>query len=178
MMRLWMAAASAVPYTDDIDRSVVIALLEMASLIPLRPHIPVSAWDWLKKRPVFPTGCVGLTQGTEDGVVEVVRRLRDVELITSYLFVVWSEWTDLPAWGCPTMTALIREELCGIEAAGYRADLIQRLDYVLSRLDPGSRNKQHYEKFRTALLKVDEKATETLTRCHPIFMCALPLPCP
>ncbi|KAF9644090.1 hypothetical protein BDM02DRAFT_3122465, partial [Thelephora ganbajun] len=73
---------------------------------------------------------------------------------------------------------MIREELCGIEAAGYRADLIQRLDYVLSRLDPRFSKKQWYEELRTALLEVDEGVTKTLTGCHSTFMRALPLPCP
>ena len=58
---------------------------------------------------------------------------------------------------------LIREELGGIKAVGYRADLIQRLDCVLSRLRPGSDSKQHYEEFRTVLLEMDGEATKTLT---------------
>ncbi|KAF9644101.1 hypothetical protein BDM02DRAFT_1229982 [Thelephora ganbajun] len=110
--------------------------------------------------------------------MQMVRELQDVELIASYLFVVWSESTDSWLANCSMMMTLIREELCGIEAAGYRADLIQRLDYVLSQLDPGSGQKQWYEEFRTALLEVDEEAMNTLIGCHSTFMCALPLPCP
>ncbi|KAF9644098.1 hypothetical protein BDM02DRAFT_3272666 [Thelephora ganbajun] len=69
MIRLWMAAASAVPHTDDIGRSMVGALLGMAYDDELSPHIPVSAWDWLKKRP---TGCQGFEYGTHSSVVQMV----------------------------------------------------------------------------------------------------------
>ncbi|KAF9644088.1 hypothetical protein BDM02DRAFT_1229846 [Thelephora ganbajun] len=163
MMRLWMAAASAVPYTDDIGRSVVDALLVMAYDDKLSPHIPVAAWDWLKKRPILPAGCGGLEWGAHSDVVQIVRELWDVELIASYLFVVWSEWTNLWKNGCPLMMALIKEELCGIEAVGYQEDLIQRLRYALLRLDPGSFKERYYVEFRRALLKVDEETTKTLT---------------
>ncbi|KAF9642694.1 hypothetical protein BDM02DRAFT_3124248 [Thelephora ganbajun] len=74
--------------------------------------------------------------------------------------------------------AVIREELCGIEAVGYRADLIQRLGYVLSQLHPRSDRGEQYGEFRTALVEMDEEATKTLAGCHSTFMCALPLPCP
>ncbi|KAF9644081.1 hypothetical protein BDM02DRAFT_3122143 [Thelephora ganbajun] len=178
MMRLWMATASAVPYTEDIGRSVVTALFGMAFLNLLRPHIPVPAWDWLKKRPVLDRS--GFNRGTRSDVMQMVRELQDVELIASYLFVVWSESTDLWLADCSTMMTLIREELCGIEAVGYRADLIQRLDYVLSQLGSWSYTKRWYEEFRTALLEVDEEAMNTLIGAgrHSTFMCALPLPCP
>jgi hypothetical protein len=51
MMRLWITAASALPYTDEVGERVVDALLGMATRDNLRPHIPVVAWDWLNKRP-------------------------------------------------------------------------------------------------------------------------------
>jgi len=54
----------------------------------LRPHIPASAWDWLKSRPVSCPNCQGLTYGTENIVVLAVQQLRDVKLTTSYFFVV------------------------------------------------------------------------------------------
>ncbi|KAF9644302.1 hypothetical protein BDM02DRAFT_994520 [Thelephora ganbajun] len=176
--RLWMTAASEVPYTDDIGQSVVDALLQVAWIDQWLSHIPALAWDWLKKRPVLPAHCEGLKWGTHSNLIQMVRNLRDAEVIASYLFVVWSEWTDLDTEGCSAMMAMIREELCGIEAVGYRADLIQRLDYVLSQLDTESYKKQQYEEFRTALLEVDEEATKTLTGYHSTFMCAIPLPCP
>lgn len=36
----WAAAASALPYTEEIGSSVVNALLQIASVDSLRPHIP------------------------------------------------------------------------------------------------------------------------------------------
>jgi len=41
ILRRWAAAALAVPYTDEIDRCIVDALLQISSFNFLRPHIPV-----------------------------------------------------------------------------------------------------------------------------------------
>jgi len=152
MMRLWITTAAALPYTDDVCRTVVDTLLQMAGFDVLLLHIPTVAWDWLKKRPLLRPGCWGLVAGTRKDVVLKVLRFGDVELITSYLFVVWSEWSHLHRWsgGCPGMFRMIRE-LNGVGAAGHRADLIRRLEYVLSQLDPTSSEKQNYEEFRKAL---------------------------
>jgi len=197
MMQLWMAAASVLPYTNDVGQSVVDALLQMAVDSDLRPYVPVLAWDWLKKRPVFNSRCSGLVWGTSVGVVQMVRKLGDIELTTSYLCIVWSEWSDMTHWKFHVMLRLIKEELSGIGAAGYRSDLIQRLDDVLPQLNPGSNRKHEYEEFRTVLLEVDEEAMKTLSGmshrvvilfslltcvraragCHSTFMCALPLLC-
>jgi len=197
MVQFWMAAASALPYTNDVGQSVVNTLLRMANQSDLQPYIPVLAWDWLKKRPVFNSRCSGLVWGTSVGVVQMVRELGDVELITSYLCIVWSEWSDMTHWKFQVMLRLIREELGGIGAAGYRSDLIQRLDDVLPQLELGSSRKQQYEEFRTVLLEVDGEVMKTLSGmshrvvilfsqltcvrscagCHSTFMCALPLLC-
>ena len=40
----WTAAALAVPYTEGVGQSVVDALLHIASVDSLRPHIPVGIW--------------------------------------------------------------------------------------------------------------------------------------
>ena len=188
-MRLWMTAVSALPHTDDVSWSVVDTLLQMASWGDLRPHIPVSAWDWLKKRPILHPGSLGLIFGTEDTVVQMITELRDTELITSYLFVVWSEWNLIDPVCYTAILRLIRKELCGIGAAGYRIDLIQRLNHVMSQLDLGwehihhhsswileaeiPRMMQGYGKFKEALLEVDEEAMEVLTgmlgRIVPLF---------
>ena len=174
-MQLWIGTASALPYTDGVGRCVVGTLLAMASDRELSPHIPAVAWDWLNKRPVLRPGCWGLDVGTSTNVVQIVRELGDVRLIVSYLLVVWSEFGDFEPIDGSAIRCLIREELGGIEAAGYRADLIRRLDYVLSQLDRGLDNiwrphnlfvtersslrmKQQYEGFRTELLEADVKA--------------------
>ena len=75
------------------------------------------------------------------------------------------------------MRQLIREELGGIEAAGYRTDLIRRLDYVLLQLDQGqgvSSAKGEYGELRRELLEVDEEAMRILAGTsssrHPFFL--------
>ena len=158
IMELWLAAASVVPYTDNIGQSVVDTLLQMASNYKLRSHIPVTAWHWLRRQPVLGPDCQGLKCGaTLSAVVFMIRNLQDVGLITSYLLVVWSEWSDLDDLGCRWILRLIRGELCGAGAAGHRADLIKRLDYILSQLGSRSNKRQWYEEFRRALLDVDEE---------------------
>ena len=173
MMRLWITAVTTLPYTDDVGRIVANTLLQMAADDELLPHIPTVAWDWLKKRPLLRPGCWGLVPGSENGVILKVRKPGDVELTTSYLFVIWSEWRR-SGWGsfrpsdCKAIFRAIREELSGVGAAGYRADLIQRLDHVLSQLEPGPMSeekaiRQKYKEFREALVEVDEEATQILT---------------
>jgi len=66
-----------------------------------------------------------------------VCKFGDPELKTSHPFVVWSKWSHLYPWDCTAMLRLIGEGLDGVGVAGYRADLIRRLDHVLSRLDRG-----------------------------------------
>ena len=64
MVIRWAAAASAVPYTGEVDQSVVDALLYIVSVDSLRPHIPIGIWAWLKKRPTLPPECSGRLKGT------------------------------------------------------------------------------------------------------------------
>ena len=129
-------------------------------------------------------------------MVQAVQKFGDVELIASYLFVVWSEWDGLPSWDCGVMLHLIRGELSGVGVGGHQEDLIHQLDRVLPRLRPGSHKKRHYEEFRTALLEMNKEAAKTLTgMSHRVvalfclltcacagyqstFMCTLPPPCP
>jgi len=170
MMQLWVAAASALPYTNDVGQRVVDTLLVMADERKLQPHIPAPAWDWLKKRPVFNSWCSGHEFGTTNDVAQMVRKLGDVELITSYLWIVWSEWSYITGSRFQVMLHLIKEELSGIGAVGYRSDLIQRLDDVLLQLGPGSYRKQQYEELRMVLLEVDVGAlTGTSRSRHPFF---------
>jgi len=131
MIQLWVTAASALPDTDEVAQSMVDTLLRMAHDDELRPHIPVFAWDWLNKRPTLNPGCWGLVLGTRSSVVLTVWDLGDIRLITSYLFVVWSEWSGSRGSASGLMLDLIRQGLGGIGAVGHRADLMQRLDYVL-----------------------------------------------
>jgi len=176
-MQLWMKAASALPYTDDVCDSVVVGLLNMASSGQLLSHIPMVAWDWLNKRPVLPPECVALLPGATKSMVQAIHQIGGVELIVSYLHTVWSEENKL--WGddISAMGRLIREELGGIGAAGHRTDLIRRLDYVLLQLDQqqgGWWVKERYKEIGRELLEVDETAMKILTGMssgrHPFFV--------
>ena len=182
MMRHWIATGSELPDTNDVRESVVDTLLQMARDDRLRSHIPVEAWEWLKKRPVLRYKSIGLEVGGWSSVLKTVQALGDIGLITSYLFVVWSEWNTLRHINCKRMRCMIRKKLDGIRAVGYRADLIQRLNYVLAQFDRGQeclypdwgagkalflQAKQHYEEFRRDLLESDKKATNVLTSMSP-----------
>lgn len=79
-----------------------------------------------------------------------VWKFGDPELIRSYLFIVWSEWSHLYPWDCTAMLRVIREELSGIGVAGYRAGLIRRLDHVLLQLDRGWEFIRHHRPFYDA----------------------------
>ena len=83
----WAAVAFAVLYTEEVDQSVVDALLQIASIDTLQPYIPVDIWAWLKKRPSLPPTCRGRWVGTMNYVVHRVRELRDVEILESVILV-------------------------------------------------------------------------------------------
>ena len=137
----------------------------------------------MNKRPVLPRECVALLPETVGFAVEEIQQLGDVKFIVSCLHIVWSEWrrlgSDYGYFRAPggqriwrrcndtsVMGRLIREELGGIGAAGYRTDLIRRLDHVLLRLDQGqgvSSAKGKYEELRRELLEVDKETMKILT---------------
>ena len=176
-MQLWMKAASTVPYTDDVCRSVVVGLLNMASSDRLLPHIPLVAWSWLNRRPVLPPECAVVVPGATESVVQRIQQLGGVKLIVSYLRIIWSEERQLWDREFSAMHRLIREELGGIGAAGHRTDLIWRLDNILLQFDQGqgeSLAKEDYEELRRVLLDVDEEEMKILTgtpsSCHPFFV--------
>ena len=133
LIKLWAAAASALPYTDEIGRSVIDALLCVASLDATRQYIPDEMWSWLNKRPLLPPVCPGRRWGSARGVVRAVRGRNDAEVLTSYLVIVWSEWD--PLQGFEEMGTAIQEDLGGTQAGHYREDLLQHLDDVLEQLD-------------------------------------------
>jgi hypothetical protein len=92
MIQRWVAAASAVPYTNEAAQNVVNTLLQIASKEELLPHIPINVWLWLTKRPLLPPICSGRYVGTCAHVVKAVRALKDIEILKSYFLLVWSEW--------------------------------------------------------------------------------------
>ena len=148
---VWARATSAVEYTDETGRRVVDALLQIASIGFLRPHVPRSSWLWLNKRPSLPPICLGRSMGTKKHVVRRVRKLRDIGTLKSYLLLVWSEWDPIGSPQClSAMQSVISRELRGAGMRGHRKDLANRLDYVVGQLDRGLGHLQRYN------LRIDE----------------------
>jgi hypothetical protein len=176
----WVKAASTVPYSEVVSRSVVDALLQISTDDILRSQIPFNIWTWLKKRSFLPPMCRGRSEGSRQSTVSHIRGLGDVEILKSYLLLVWSAWDPLDTDGLAEMQTSIREDFGGIEKWGHRDDLIKRLDRVQGALDQGlvwfkfskpgiSRNdiqmmEEQYGLLKNVLLEVDRRATETLTR--------------
>ena len=176
LVQWWAATASAVLYTEEVAQGVVDTLLQIASFPGLVRYIPADVWSWLTRRPSLPSICQGRHLGTYDHVVEVVRGLKDIEVLKSYLLLVWSEW-DTPN-GLDMMRTSIWEGFGGAGIGHHRADLIQRLDHVLGQLDRGLEylaqhdpeltedglwgRKGRYQELREVLLEMDS--------CTPLFV--------
>ena len=171
LVQWWAATASAFPYTEEVAQCVVDTLLQIAFFPDLVRYIPIDIWSWLTRRPSLPSICRGRYFGISGHVVEVVRGLKDIEVLRSYLLLVWSEW-DTPD-GLDEMCTSIWEDFCGIGMGHHRADLIQRLDHVLGQLDRGLEyltqhnpkldedglrdRKDGYQKLRETLLEIDSR---------------------
>jgi len=137
MVQRWAAAASVVPYTEEVAQSVVEALLQIAFNHELLPHL-TNIWSWLTKRPSLPPVSMGRSLGIHPNTINVVRELGDTEILKSYLLLVWSEWNRIWYKGSfDEMCASTREDFGGIGMGHHRADLIQRLDHILVQLDRG-----------------------------------------
>ena len=68
LVQQWVAAAFAVAHTEEIGRSVVDALLQIASEDKLMSYIPIDLWSWLTRRPSFPPICRGRDVGTRGSI--------------------------------------------------------------------------------------------------------------
>ena len=190
----WAKAVSAVSYTEEVGQSVVDALLHIASVDSLRSHVPIDIWAWLKNQPPLPPQCLGRSRGSGGDVVRQVRALGDVEILKSYLLLVWSEWDCLDSQesgGLAEMQVSIREDFNGIEMWRHREDLIKRLDDILEQLDgrldglkqnkPGlktdhiSRAVAQYSELKRILVEVNAEAMNGLAGKFPrlILFCLL-----
>lgn len=172
MVSRWTVAVSAVPYSEEVGWSVVDTLLQLASSATLRSHIPIEIWTWLERLPSLPPVCKGRDGGTRGDLVCHVQGLGDLNILTSYLLLVWSEWDALDDSGFAKMQVLIAEDLSEFEMQHYRKDLIKRLDHILGEVNRGlkhlrqhkwwikesgiQKRKQQYRKLREVLLEVDQ----------------------
>ena len=179
IIQLWAAAASIVPYSDEIGASVVDTLLRIASNPSLGPHIPSRMWLWLNRQPNLPPVCAGRYLGSSRGVVKAARANADLRTLKSYLLLVWSEWDYLYHKGHLQMCTLIREDFSGGWMGDYRKDLLEHLDYILGQLDMGldhlqkhkpsldmddiEQMKEQYKKLKEAVLVEDHKVAIDLT---------------
>ena len=100
LIQLWAVAALTVPYTNEIGQGVAEALLQIASSHSVQQCIPIGMWSWLGRLPPlpFPPLCTGRHQGSAPDIVRTVQGLGDIEILKSYLFLVWSEWDCLWFW--------------------------------------------------------------------------------
>jgi len=182
------AAASAIPYPSEVGASVVDTLFQIASDHSLRPYIPLDMWSWLNTRPPLPPVCRGRYLAGLPNALQIVRALRNVETLKSFLLLVWSEWNGLFFEGLEETCSSIWDDLCEIEMRHHREDLINHLDHILGRLDLGlghlqqhypdineddiQQRKDQYGTLRKVLLEVDMEATEMLIR-EPLRMTIL-----
>jgi len=196
LTKLLAETALVVPYTEEISQSMVGALLQIIAYATMKVDISIhiSMWLWLNKRPSLPPIYYNHDLGGHQIGVQKVRALRDTEILTSYLLVVWSEWNKLVEDTPDEMVTSIREDLSGIGAVHYREDLLHHLDQVLGQLDLGLPHlcqhkpgfsgsdltlmKEHYGEFKKVLLEVDREANNLLTRKSPrsiIFQLLMPV---
>lgn len=156
----WAAAALAIPYTEEVGQSVVDALLQIAYIDFLRPHIPLEIWRWLKKRPSLPLVCPGLQVGGYVRTLTHVRSLGDIDILKSYFLLVWTDQFRQLDMNISEMRRSIREDFGRAGLERHREDLIARLDHVLGQLNQRDETtwvrevKAQYTRLRDELLEV------------------------
>ena len=170
----WVAAVSVAPHTGEVARDVVDALLQIAANPDLRQLIPADVWLWLNERPSLPSESRGrLVWGHRD-IFLAVRGLNNIEVLTSYLTLVWPMDYD----GDFTETQMsVREDFNGIGVGRHRAELIQRVDDFLGDSDwePGDHRRDQHEEIKRILRELDQEATEILNRVPHNFIFLSPL---
>ena len=159
----WVTAASATPYTEEVGRSVIDTLFQIALIDFLRPQIPIEIWIWLKRRPSLPLMHHGKSDGTRSPTIAYVHKLGDIDLLKSYLLLVWTDRWRFDSDHLQEVESLIRDRFGGVGMEHHRKDLVERVDHVLEQLDqrpetPSEKKaKKQYTKFRTLLLELDKR---------------------
>jgi len=179
----------AVPHMEEAHRGVVITLLRIASVDTLRRYIPVSIWSWSYKQTSSPPPW--LIHGVRTRkVLRQVRALGDIEILKSYLLLVWFiSWGSFKDSAVPEVCTSIREDFNGIGMGHHRKELIERLSNVLWELEWDEdiwcsaavtsfgiwTPKKQYRRLERVLLEVDREATNILTRTPSGFAILLDL---
>jgi hypothetical protein len=158
----WAAAASEIPYSEEVGQSVVIALFQIAMIDFLRPHIPIEMWGWMKRQPTLPYIYNGVLRAADVIICSHVRRLGDIDILKSYFLLVWDQRACHPR-NLLEMETSIREDFGGMGMGHHRKDLIQQLDPVIGRLNSRAetpsmrRTKLQYTRLKDLLLEVDRR---------------------
>ena len=156
----WAAAASTIQYTEEVGQAVVVALFQIAFIDLLRPHIPIGMWGWVKKQPPLPTIYSGRLDATRATVVAYVRRLGDIDILKSYLFLIWTDRCIFHSNSLHEMESSIREDFSGIGMEHHRKDLLDGLNHILGDLDLERVKREvetQYTKLRDLLLEIDKQ---------------------
>jgi hypothetical protein len=148
----WATAVSAVPWTDEVGQDLVDALIRIASVDFLRPHIPIEMWRLLNRRPSLPPAYSGEFSNWHLGIIPYVRGLRDIEILKSLLLVIWSGRVDGSPEIFREMERSIREDFGRTGMEDHRKDLVERLDQIL--LQNSGYLRMRYSRLRDALLEV------------------------
>jgi len=181
----WLAAVSVAPRTEEVARSVVVTLLQIAANGDLWLSIPADVWLWFNERPSLPPpASLDRRWKSNRRIVRTIRGLNDTDVLTSYLIMIWSDLDIVYNDDYPEMRTSVREDFKGIGKGCHRAELIQRLDYVLGELGRqsgyldvddslcrykvGGRHlpnmKDEYEELKMILQEADQEATEIPNR--------------
>lgn len=142
-VKLWISSADSLDDTEDVRQAVVDVLLQMTFFNSVRAYITPKAWSWLNKRPYLPPRCRGrLLCSIGSNVLPAIRAHDDIELLTSYLITMWSEWDCAGEWAFEGMCEALREEFCARggddgEVGECKKDLLGRLNLVLRELSKG-----------------------------------------
>jgi hypothetical protein len=105
---------------------------------------------------------------TDQNVVRSIRELQDVNILKSYLNLLWSERWPLRHDGFSEMHASMCEDFAGIGMSYHRVDLIRMLDHFIGQLEHEqapleSAMEGQYLSLREALLAAEKGASDILT---------------
>jgi hypothetical protein len=131
----WASAVLTVPHTEEVSQSVLDALIRISSVELLRPYVPIEIWRWLKGHPSLPPAYRGETEDGHQNIIVYIRRLGDIEIITSYFLIFWSDRFFPSSSSCYQTECSIKEDFGEAETEEHRKALVERLDQLLEQLD-------------------------------------------